>query len=207
MMAAEEMEADWSLVRVKEAPALDEYANGYIVRALAGDYVPAALGRGVRLRHLPSWRAWFGLQVTGGSTAVRSTGEYGMRVAGAAAKEMLIAAAAQQFGVRAAECHGEELARHARGVGTQRRPSASSPRGRDAAGADQPGAQEPGQLHASGAPSPPRLDIPSKVDGSAKYGIDFTMPGMLYAAVEIAPVYGGKLHVGGHARRPKRCRA
>ena len=33
MMAAEELEADWSLVRVEEAPALDAYANGYIVRA------------------------------------------------------------------------------------------------------------------------------------------------------------------------------
>ena len=52
MMAAEEMEADWSLVRVKEAPALDAYANAYIVRAFAGDSIPAPLGRGVRLRHL-----------------------------------------------------------------------------------------------------------------------------------------------------------
>ena len=33
----------------------------------------------------------------------------------------------------------------------------------------------------------------SKVDGSAIYGIDFTMPGLLHAAVEIAPVFGGKL--------------
>src|SRR5262249_38081281 len=39
----------------------------------------------------------------------------------------------------------------------------------------------------------PRFDIRSKVDGSAVYGIDFTLPGMLYAAIDIAPVYGGKL--------------
>src|SRR4029079_10827239 len=39
----------------------------------------------------------------------------------------------------------------------------------------------------------PRHDIPAKVNGSAIYGIDFTVPGMLYAAVEIAPVQGGKL--------------
>jgi isoquinoline 1-oxidoreductase beta subunit len=38
-----------------------------------------------------------------------------------------------------------------------------------------------------------RLDLRSKVDGSAIYGIDFKLPGMLYAAVEIAPVFGGKL--------------
>ena len=38
-----------------------------------------------------------------------------------------------------------------------------------------------------------RFDIPSKVDGTAVYGIDFTLPEMLYAAVDIAPVFGGRL--------------
>ena len=51
MMAAEEMDADWNLVRVKEAPALDAYANAYIARAFIGDTCPAARAR-VRLRHL-----------------------------------------------------------------------------------------------------------------------------------------------------------
>jgi len=46
MMAAEEMDADWSLVQIKEAPALDEYANGYVARAIAGDSVPRMLERG-----------------------------------------------------------------------------------------------------------------------------------------------------------------
>src|SRR3954462_3686177 len=103
MMAAEELEADWPLVRVREAPALDAYANGYIVRAAGGHYVPAVLGRGVDYGAY-KLAEWFGFQVTGGSTAVRGTGEYGMRVAGAAAKEMLIAAAAKQWGVRALDC-------------------------------------------------------------------------------------------------------
>jgi len=103
MMAAEEMEADWARVRVQEAPALDAYANGYIVRAAGGDYVPAVLGRGVDYSAF-KLAEWFGFQVTGGSTSVRSTGEYGMRVAGAAAKEMLVAAAAAQWNVPASEC-------------------------------------------------------------------------------------------------------
>ena len=97
MMAAEELEADWSLVRVKEAPALDEYANGYVIRAFSGAYIPAVMARGVDYGSYKLMQ-WFGFQVTGGSTAVRSTGEYGMRVAGAAAKEMLVGAAAKKFG-------------------------------------------------------------------------------------------------------------
>jgi len=103
MMAAEELEADWSLIRVQEAPALDEYANGYVVRALGGGYVPAMLGRGVDYGAYKLME-WVGMQVTGGSTAVRGTGEWGMRVAGAAAREMLQAAAAQQWKVALAGC-------------------------------------------------------------------------------------------------------
>ena len=103
MMAAEELEADWSLVRVQEAPALDAYANGYIIRAVGGE-LRARDPRARRgLRRLQD-AEWFGIQVTGGSTAVRGTGECGMRVAGAAAKEMLVAAAAEQWGVPASEC-------------------------------------------------------------------------------------------------------
>jgi isoquinoline 1-oxidoreductase beta subunit len=55
-----------------------------------------------------------------------------------------------------------------------------------------PALKEPGRFRIRGT-SPVRLDIPAKVDGSTKYAIDFTTPGMLYAAIEIAPVHGGKL--------------
>lgn len=103
MMAAEEMDVDWSLVRVKEAPALDEYANGYVVRALTGESVPGPIEVGLDYGTYRLAR-WFGLQATGGSMSVRTTGQYGMRVAGAAAREMLVAAAAEQWNVRAAEC-------------------------------------------------------------------------------------------------------
>ncbi len=191
MMAAEEMEADWSLVRIQEAPALDAYANGYIVRAAGGDYVPAMLGRGVDYSAF-KLAEWFGFQVTGGSTAVRSTGEYGMRVAGAAAKEMLLMTAAEQWGVPVSEC----VAKASRI--THAASNRSSTFGALAqAAAAQPVPTSPA-LKSSDAftirrTSPPRLDIPSKVDGRATYAIDFTTPGMLYAALEIAPVYGGTL--------------
>jgi isoquinoline 1-oxidoreductase beta subunit len=191
MMAAEELEADWALVRVQEAPAMDAYANGYIVRAMGGSYVPAVLARGVDYG-MYKIASWFGLQVTGGSTSVRGTGEYGMRVAGAAAKEMLIAAAAQQFGVPEAACVAKgsrvthaatgrtatfgELARSAAALPVPTSPTLKSP-----------------DAFTLRRTSVPRLDIPSKVDGSAKYAIDMALPGMLYAAIEMAPVYGGKL--------------
>ena len=80
MMAAEEMDADWSLVQVKEAPALDEYANGYIVRAFSGDGVPRILERGFDYGTYRLMRI-AGLQMTGGSTSIRSTGRYGMTIA------------------------------------------------------------------------------------------------------------------------------
>ena len=119
MMAAEEMDADWNLVRVKEAPALDAYANAYIARAFGGDSIPEPFGRAFDYGTYRLAR-WFGTQATGGSTAVRGTGRYGMSVAGAAAKEMLIAAAAARFGVSTADCKASELARRAPGVGTVR---------------------------------------------------------------------------------------
>ena len=191
MMAAEELEADWSLVRVQEAPALDAYANGYVIRAAGGEYIPAVLGRGV---DYGSYKIaeWFGFQVTGGSTAVRSTGEYGMRVAGAAAKEMLLAAAAGQWAVSATECtaKGSRITHAPSG-----RSSTFGELARAAAAVSVP--TSPALKHPDSftirRTSLARLDIPAKVDGSAMYAIDFTTPGMLYAALEMAPVQGGTL--------------
>jgi isoquinoline 1-oxidoreductase beta subunit len=191
MMAAEEMDADWSLVRVAEAPALDEYANGYVIRAFGGGYIPAVLARGVDYGSY-KLAEWFGFQVTGGSTAVRSTGEYGMRVAGAAAKEMLVSAAAAQFGVPASQL----TVKASRVVHAQSGRSAAFGELAPAAAAlkvpTSPTLKSPDAFTLRRR-SVPRLDIPSKVDGTAIYGIDVTVPGMLYAAVEMAPVFGGTL--------------
>jgi isoquinoline 1-oxidoreductase beta subunit len=190
MMAAEEMDADWNLVRIKEAPALDEYATAYMARPMM-PVIPPPFVRGVDYGTYRLAR-WFGFQATGGSTAVRGTGVYGMTVAGAAAREMLVAAAAARFGVSASECKPAnsrivhtasgkslsfgELASAAAKIPVPTSPALKSP-----------------DSYAIRRTARPRHDIPSKVNGSAIYGIDFTLPGMLYAAVEIAPVYGGKL--------------
>ena len=191
MMAAEEMGADWAHVRIREAPALDAYANEYVIRAFADVPVPGSMTRGFDYGTYRIAR-WFGLQVTGGSSAVRGTGVYGMTVAGAAAREMLIGAAARRFGVSPSECD----ARESRVVhGASNRSAAFAELAEDAARMPVPTrpALEPPDRYTIRRTAKPRLDIPSKVDGSAVYGIDFTLPGMLYAAVEIAPVHGGKL--------------
>jgi isoquinoline 1-oxidoreductase subunit beta len=190
IMAAEEMDADWNLVRVKEAPALDAYANAYIVRAFVND-VPGPFERGFDYGTYRLAR-WFGLQVTGGSMSVRGTGHHGLRIAGAAAREMLLAAAAAQFGVRASDCTiANSRVTHA---GSNR----SATFGELATAATRqpvpthPAVKDPRSYTLRRKPRQ-RLDIRSKVDGSAIYGIDFTMPDLLHAAVEIAPVFGGKL--------------
>ena len=99
MMAADELDADWSLVSVEEAPGLPEYANqplgeGFIV----GDKLPDILAPLINKAFYSIAQA-MDLQITGGSTSVRFTGHYGMRVAGAAAREMLMKAAAKEWGV------------------------------------------------------------------------------------------------------------
>lgn len=190
MMAAEEMEAAWDLVRIEEAPALDAYANAYLLRAFTGDPFPAPLGRAI---DYGAYRlaSWFGTQVTGGSMAVRGTG-YGMCVAGAAAKEMLLRAAAERFGVPVSECTAAasrvthaasgqsasfgELARAATAIPVPPHPALKDP-----------------DTYTLRRTARQRFDIPPKVDGSVTFGIDFTLPGMLHAAVDIAPVQGGKL--------------
>lgn len=191
MMLVEELEADWSQVRVQEAPALDAYANGYIIRAAGGGYVPAMLGRGVDYGAY-KMAEWFGFQVTGGSTAVRSTGEYGMRVAGAAAREMLLAAAAEEWNVPVAECTARAsrvshaVSRRSRTFG-ELAPAAARQKVPTSPALKMP------DTFTLRRTSPLRLDLPAKVDGRAVYAIDFTTPGMLYAALEIAPVQGGSL--------------
>src|SRR4051812_7337934 len=191
MMAAEEMDADWSMVQVKEAPALDAYANGYVARAFTGDAIPRIFERAFDYGTYRLTR-FAGLQVTGGSMSIRSTGRFGMTIAGAAARDMLIAAGAASFGVAASECQ----AKSSRVLHAASGKSASF--GELAAAAaklpvpTRPALKDPDAYTIRRTPRP-RLDIPSKVNGAAKYGIDYVMPGMLYAAIDLAPVYGGTL--------------
>jgi len=191
MMAAEELGADWNLVRIQEAPADDRYANAYIIRALAGGSIPSVM---VRAFDYGTYRlaSWYGTQATGGSTSVRGTGVYGMCVAGAAAREMLVAAAAEQFGVSPTDCTVRDsvISHTASGRSATFGELASAAARRAVPSA--PALKDP-ETYTIRRTARPRFDIPSRVDGSAVYGIDFKVEGMLHAAVQIAPVYGGRL--------------
>lgn len=192
MMAAEEMDADWAHVTTEQAPADIAFANGPFAKGyLAGDM------------SIPQWldgtTEFFGrkiaefmsIQVTGGSTAVRLTGALGMRKAGAAARAMLVRAAAETWGVAEAEIETQaSMLTHA---ASKRRASYGEMAGR-AAGYDTPDAplKAKASYTISGTPRQ-RLDIPAKVDGTAQYGIDVRLPGMLFATAACSPVAGGKL--------------
>ena len=128
---------------------------------------------------------------TTGSRAIRRSHEY-VRQGGAAAREMLIAAAAEQWNVPARECNA------ANSVITH------GPSGRtvtygqvaDAAVRQAPPAEitlrNPSDWTIAGKPLP-RLDTADKLTGRQKYGIDLVQPNMLNAAVRACPVFGGKL--------------
>lgn len=193
MMAAEEMEADWTKVRVEQAPATPLFANdglakGYLTH---GMIIPSAL-TGITDATILKLAAFMNLQITGGSTSVRFTGHYGMRVAGAAAKDMLIRAAAKRWGVAPGECIAamSEVRHTASG-----KSAAFGELAAEAAEFPPPAnpVLKPRSDYRIVGKRLPRFDIPSKVDGSAVYGIDVRLPGMLHAAVRPAPVFGGEV--------------
>lgn len=193
MMAADELDADWDMVSMEQAPALSEYANeplgeGFIV---GGKSVPDILAPLINKAFYQIAQA-MDLQITGGSTSVRFTGHYGMRVAGAAAREMLLKAAAQQWEVSL------------NSLSTSKGLVTHVPSGRSLAYgelAEAASAFDPSPTpvlktkaqHTIVGTKRQRFDIPSKVDGTAKYGIDAEVDGMLYAAIARVPVHGGTI--------------
>jgi len=163
MLVAEELECDWRRVKIEYASA-----NANVKRK----------------------RAW-GDMAAVGSRTIRNSQEY-LRKAGATAREMLIAAAAQQWGVPASECSAQNsFITHAR---TKRRLSYGKVA--DAASKLEPPKdvklKDPKDWKLIGKPVK-RIDIPDTVMGRQRYGIDTQLDGMLYAAIAQCPVFGGKV--------------
>ena len=195
-MAAEELDADWSQMRGEAAPPDPLFANGALAEGfiLSGQdigyaQVPAFL-RGLIGNSFRTIAEYKNLQITGGSSAVRFTGVFGMRVTGAAVREMLMKAAAARWNVSLAACRTEKgrVLHGAKsfGYGELAAEAASFTPSSD------PVLKPAGKYTIVGQ-SLPRFDIPNKVDGTAQYGIDVRVPDMLYAALRIAPVFGARL--------------
>lgn len=189
MMLAEEMDADWDLVDFEYAPALPEYANTGLGKGyLMGDTgIPAFVRPLVDFTFLNIAQS-MDLQITGGSTSIQFTGEYGMRRAGASAREMMVQAAAERWGVDPADITVLNSV-----VSSGSNSATFGELATDAAKFDPP--QSPTLKDRSDftliGTSQPRRDIPEKVDGTAVFGIDIELPGMVYAAIKQSPVFGG----------------
>jgi isoquinoline 1-oxidoreductase subunit beta len=163
MILAEELDADFSKVALKHAPPNDKlYANPI-----------------------------FGIQVTGNSNSIRAFWKP-LRQAGAAARAMLIQAAAQQWQVDPTSCTASNSVVSHAASGR----SAAYGDLADAAGAvpvpQDPPLKDPKDFKLIGKPLK-RFDTPSKTNGSAIYGIDAMLPGMKFATLAACPVFGGKV--------------
>ncbi len=161
MIVADELEADWKNIRIKQAPAGDAFKN-----PLLHD------------------------QLTVASASVRGYYEP-LSKAGAAGRMMLVKAAATQWKVPEDECHSQK------GFVTHKKSGRKLSYGKlceKAAALQVP--QEPVLKKESEfiyiGKIMPRVDIPEKVAGTAVFGIDTTVPGMLYASIARPPAYGAK---------------
>ncbi len=160
MALAEELDVDWQSVRAVLAPAGEPYKDPV-----------------------------YGIQVTGGSTALNhSFTQY--RELGARARAMLIAAAAQRWNVDPAACQT------ANGVVTSGSQRATYGELAPAAMAlpvpQQVALKNPSQFRIVGKPTP-RLDARAKLDGSLQYGMDWRLPNMRVAVVARPPRFGGQV--------------
>ena len=158
MLLAEELDADWSMVSVVQAPTDQAYNN-----------------------------PMFGMQGTGGSTTVRAHWEP-LRKAGAAARQMLVAAAAQRWQLDAASLRtansrviapgGKTLSYGALIAAAASQPVPANPKLKDSK-----------DFKLLGKPLK-RLDTASKVNGSARYGLDAPVRELLVAVMARAPLPG-----------------
>jgi len=191
MMLADELDADWSKVQVLEAPGDKEYANYALAKGYAAGDVdfPAWLvdtvdGFFFRATQL------MGLQVTGGSTSVRTTGQFAMRVTGAAARAALLQAAADEWQVPVTDLTARDSMIYHDASDRSATYASFAASAAKIRLPDKPMLKSSDDFRIMGT-SPQRGDIPAKVDGSAIFGIDASLPGMKFAAVKAAPVFGG----------------
>jgi len=146
---------------------------------------------GVIVRQTGGEKKYGDLQFAGGSYSVRSS-YFDLRKVGAAAKEMLIKAASEQWKVPASECHAEKGEVVHKPSGKKLGYGALASVASKLPVPEKPTLKDPKDFRILGKNSP-RPDIPSKVNGTAVFGIDAETEGMVYASVEHCPVFGARL--------------
>ena len=192
MLVAEELNVDLHQVTFEQAPIATVYGNATMI----GEAVPyrpdddSWLADLTRVSQFQMGRI-LGLQGTGGSSSIRDAWEP-MRRAGAAARMMLVAAAAENFDVPVDECTV------AAGVVTHQASGASASFGELA---NLAGARElPSEIQLKPRAeftllgnSQARLDVPEKTNGGAEFAMDVRPAGMVYAAIRQCPILGGNV--------------
>lgn len=192
MLAAEELDADWSKVRAERAPGEKTFANQFLARGWIIEDRKFPLVDGAVDMAFEEVARFIDLQITGGSTAVRMTGRFGMRRVGAAARAMLVGAAASRWNVPPAQIVVRDSIVTDPGSGRRARFGELAEAAARLPVPHGVPLKQPGVWRIAGT-SPGRLDIPAKTDGSFGYGIDLRLPDMLHAALRSAPVHGGRL--------------
>jgi isoquinoline 1-oxidoreductase subunit beta len=163
MMITEELQCDWSKVRI-------EYASS---------------NRSVRQHRV------YGNMYSHGSMSVRESQKMVQQV-GASARERIIAAAAARWHVPASECVAAQSVVTHRPSGRTLRYGELAAEAAKIKLAKEPAIKTPAQFTFLPRRMP-RLDLVHKTDGSAKFGIDAQVPGMVFASINACPVRGGKL--------------
>ncbi|AWW75561.1 xanthine dehydrogenase [Erythrobacter sp. KY5] len=192
-MLADELDADWSKVNVMQAPT----DGSYIVTDTARMFVaPFTMNAADWIE--PTWNGLFtqigrlaDAMLTGGSSSIRTTGQYQMRVAGAAARKMLVGAAADEWGVPASEIETRDSTLIHAASGRQASYAEFATAAAEQPMDQTPELKSPDQYRLIGK-SKARTDIPAKVDGTAKFGIDAAPEGVDYAyAASVRPPVPG----------------
>src|SRR5258706_7985585 len=163
MMIAEELQCDWSKVRI-------EYASS---------------NRSIRENRV------YGNMYSHGSFSVRESQKM-MQQVGASARERIIAAAAARWKVSASECAAAQSVVTHRPSGRTLRYGELAAAAAKVKLAKEPAVKTPAQFTFIPRPMP-RVDLAHKTNGSAKFGIDAQVAGMVFAAINACPVPGGTL--------------
>ncbi|MFM0003558.1 xanthine dehydrogenase family protein molybdopterin-binding subunit [Paraburkholderia dipogonis] len=191
MLLAEELDADWSQVRVEDSP-IDKIYNS--VQAIIDD-LPFRPDDDSTVKRTTVWMTRklvreAGTMMTGGSSSINDLWTP-MREAGASARAMLISAAAAQWKVPAGECRAEggqvlHPSGHKASFGELSSMAAQQALPRKVA------LKDPADFKLIGKPLR-RIEAASKINGTARFGIDVLPDGLLYASVEMCPTLGGSV--------------